>query len=142
MNLTGVISYPIPAYQNVPIQPQFYQPSRFQISNVVLGQTTTVTTTTNMNYVIGNLIRLLIPPQFGCYELNEAKGYILSLPAANQVEIAIDSSRNVSTFTSATVSNQPQIIAIGDINTGAQNANGRVNMNLNIPGSFLNISPI
>lgn len=135
-----VISYPIPAYSNVPIEPQFYQPSRFVISNVSLGTTTVVTTTSNMNYVVGQTVRLIIPPGFGCRQLNEVQGYVLSIPSANQVEISIDSSRNVDAYKSSISTTKAQILAIGDVNSGSVNSNGRSSYIDYIPGSFINIS--
>lgn len=139
--LTGVISYPIPLYANVPIEAQYYQPSQFYISNVSLGTTTIVTATVNMNYVIGQLIRLLIPASFGCSQLNNLTGYVLSIPSPNQVEIAINSSQNVNAFIPSTAATKAQILAIGDINTGVTNPNGRSPTGTFIPGSFIDISP-
>jgi hypothetical protein len=132
---------PIPAYQNVPINPQWYLPSQFFISGVSLGPTTIVTTTADVNYVIGNLCRLIIPQSFGCRELNEIIGLVLSLPAPNQVELAIDSSQNVSAFIASSAKTQPQILAIGDLNSGAINTTGIQNQTTYIPGSFIDISP-
>lgn len=139
-----VISYPIPAYQNLTPEPQFYQPSRFIISNVVLGFSTMVTTSVDHNYVIGQECRLLIPNVFGCYQLNEVLGVVLSLPASNQVVLSINSLRNVDAFiaSSVTTPSTAQILATGDFNSGQINTNGR-NSNLTfVPGSFINISPI
>lgn len=134
-------SGPTPPYNNPPIQPQFYEPSMFFIEDVTLGQTTIVTTTEDTNYVIGQLVRLLIPNAFGCTQLNESKGIVISLPAADQVEIAIDSSQNVDEFTSSSSPTQPQILAIGDINTGIISSTGVNIPYTNIPGSFINVSP-
>lgn len=140
--LTGVISYPIPAYQNFPIQAEFYVPNRFVISAIVLGQTTLVTATENLNYVIGQEIRLIIPPSYGCRQLNQKKGFVISLPALDQVEIAIDSSINVDQFVNGnSLTEVAQIVAIGDINTGYLNSHGRSPQGTFIPGSFINISP-
>ncbi len=137
-----VISYPIPVYQNLPINADFYQPSRFVIENITLGETTIVTTTEDMNYVEGQLVRLLIPAFFGTSQLNGVQAYVISLPAANQVELDV-TSIGMNSFVLAT-GNLPcvaQIVAIGDINTGTQNATGRVNLGTTIPGSFIDISP-
>ncbi len=136
-----VISYPIPAYQNLPIEAQFYEPSRFVISNITLGQTTLVTTTENVNYVIGQQVRILIPSLFGTIQLNEQIGYVLSLPAPNQVEINIKSI-DYNDFISSTSTTKPQILAIGNINSGAINSSGRTLNSMFIPGSFIDISPI
>jgi hypothetical protein len=140
--LRGVVSSPFPPFQNVPINPQFFKPSRFVISAVALGITTTVTTTVNHNYVIGQDIRLIIPPSFGCIQLNETKGIVLSIPAANQVIVSINSSMNVDPYIASTASTPAQILAIGDINAGQTNANGIISTLNFIPGSFQNISPL
>ena len=136
-----VISYPIPPYQNVPIQSNYFQPSRFVISAVDLGSTTTITATTSMNYVIGQQIRLIIPPSFGCRQLNNQTGFVFSTPAPNQVVVSIDSSQNVDQYIASSATTVAQIVAIGDINTGTTNTQGLMNDGTFIPGSFINISP-
>jgi len=143
----GVISYPISAYQNPPIEPQFYQPSRFNIAAISLGSTTTVTTSVDNNYVVGQLVRFIIPQNFGTYQLNERKGYVLSLISSTQVLVDLNSifmdpfiaSPIFPVGQSKTVA---QILAIGDINTGTTNATGRTNQSTFIPGSFIDISPL
>lgn len=138
-----VLSPPIPAYQNLPIQPDFYQPSRFVIENIALGQTTIITTTEDHNYVIGQNVRLLVPSVFGSYQLNETQGLVVSIPAADQVEVSINSSVGVSPFilSSSTYPSVAQILAIGDINNGNISNSGRVSNKTYILGSFINISP-
>ncbi len=218
--LSGVISYPVPPYSNVPIQPQFYQPSRFAISGITLGQNTVVTTSTDHDYVIGQQIRLLIPGIYGTYQLNGIQGIVLDVPSSTSVLVNIDSTQanafiptpyssiitnltvldpthvmitSINYFTrgnpiffsnvngtteinlrtgmitsisptaftvemdttlfSSYISGgiatlyvfpqpQAQIIAIGDINSGIISSTGTVNSSTNIPGSFINISPI
>ena len=136
-----VISYPIPPYSNLPIETQFYSPQRFVISDVTLGQTTTITTTEDMDYAIGQLIRLIIPPSFGCIQLNESQGYVISIPSSNQVEVSINSLRGVDQYiASSETTVVAQILGIGDVNSGQINANGRISNNVYIPGSFVNIS--
>ncbi len=137
-----VISYPIPPYSNVPINAQYYEPSQFVITAVALGVTTTITTQVDHNYVVGQQCRLVIPQAFGCFALNGTSGYVLSIPAANQVVLSINSGTNVNPFISSSSSNQPQILAIGDISSGATNANGINNTITYVPGAFINISPI
>lgn len=138
---------PIAPYTNVPIHANYYQPQKFFISTIALGKTTTVTTTTAQDYVVGQLVRLIIPPQFGCRQLNEQQGYVISILSSTQVVVNINSSVNVDAFTSSTAKTQPQILAIGDINsgyissTGINRATTNGNTNINIAGSFINISP-
>lgn len=143
MSVGTVISYPIPLYQNLPIEPQFYKPSRFVISNISLGYTTIVTTSVDHNYSIGQQVRLIIPSSFGCYQLNEASGYVISIPSSTQVEITINSSKNVNPFfASSSTQVLPQILSIGDLNSGQNNLNATFS-NINfITGSFQNISPL
>lgn len=137
----GFFPGPTPAYTNPPIQPQFYEPNFFIIENVTLGNTTLINTTEDMNYVIGQIVRLLIPFGFGCTELNEELGYVISIPNSDEVVLNIDSSQNVSAFVAGSGTTLPQIVAVGDINSGQTNTNG-VNSNLVfIPGSFINVSP-
>jgi len=131
---------PIALYNNLPIHTEYYTPQFFFISGITLGQTTLVTTTVNHDYVIGQECRLIIPPSNGCRQLNEVKGFVISIPQADQVLLTIDSSRNVDPFQTSSATTQPQILAIGDVNTGAINS-GRTNNITYIPGSFRNISP-
>lgn len=134
------ISGPIAPYSNVPIEPQFYQPSQFFISAITLGRTTTVTTTADMNYVIGQEVRLIIPQLFGTRQLNQVTGFVIAIPAANQVTLDIYSA-NMDAFISSSATSKAQIIAIGDINTGYQSSTGPLIPLVTIPGSFINISP-
>lgn len=136
----SAVTGPIPPYQNVPIHAEYYKPSRFVISAISLGLNTTVTTTANNDYVIGQLVRLIIPPQYGCRELNEVLGYVISIPNPNQVVININSIKSTP-FLNANLPNQAQILAVGDINTGHINDDGNLRTHPHIPGSFRDISP-
>lgn len=135
-------SGPVAGERNPPITPQYYAPKQFFISNISIGPTTTVTTTVDHDYVVSQLVRLIIPNGYGTTQLNEQTGYVISIPAANQVVLNINSQFfdpfNPSFSLSLTL---PQIIAIGDIQNGTSNAQGRVNNSTFIPGSFINISP-
>jgi hypothetical protein len=139
MSLNTVLSPPIPAYQNLPIEPQYYRPRQFFISAIALGLTTLVTTTVNHDYVIGQLTRLIIPNTFGSRELNEILGYVISIPAPNQVILDINSI-GTTAFTASSATTQPQILAIGDVNSGAIGRHPPQLLTF-IPGSFINISP-
>lgn len=130
---------PIAPYSNPPIQPQFYEPSRFDIVAISLGVTTTVTTDPDHNYVLGQQVRLLIPPTFGARFLNGQTGFVIAIPAADQVTLDIFSV-GMDPFVSSSATTKPQILAIGDRNNGLISATGRVNSTTAIPGSFINIS--
>lgn len=137
-----VLSPPIPAYQNVPIEPQFYSPNQFFISAITLGVYTIITTSIDNNFVIGQEVRLLIPPSFGTRGLNGQTAFVVSLPASNQVTLAINSIGMDAFIASTNTTESAQILPVGDTNSGQINSSGRVNYSLNIPGSFINISPL
>jgi hypothetical protein len=133
---------PVAPENNPPIMPQFFKPSDFDISSIVLGSTTLLTTTVNHNYIVGQLVRLLISQLYGCRQANEQTAFVNSVPNPNQVVLALDSSSFdpfVANPTSG--STQPQIVAVGDLNTGPINSQGRLNNGTFIPGSFINTSP-
>lgn len=133
---------PTPPYNNPPIEPQYYQPGIFFISEISTGTTTTVTTSVNNNYVVGQNVRLLIPKFFGAYQINNQQGFVLSVPFSNQVIVGINS-QVCDPFipTPSYGPTLPQIIAIGDTNTGIISSTGRTVPTTAIPGSFINISP-
>jgi hypothetical protein len=137
------ITGPIAPYSNVPIEPQYYSPWRFVISAISLGVTTTVTLVipaiTDLNYVIGQLVRLIIPPTFGCRQLNGKVGYVTAVTLPNQVTLALNSI-GADPYIASSATTPAQILAIGDINSGATNL-GRQNNFTYVPGSFINISP-
>lgn len=132
-------------FRNPPINAEYYEPSRFVITAISEGINTVITTQIAHNYVIGQEIRLLIPVWWGAYQLNKETGFVINIPSPTQVTVGIDSV-GISPFALSNPSpqypQQPQIIAIGDLNTGNINANGQLNYGLAIPGSFQNISPL
>lgn len=137
--MTGtVLSFPIPPYSNVNIVATNYNPNVFTISGISLGVKTTVTTIANMNFALGQLVRLLIPQTFGCYQLNQKTGYVLSIPTTNSVVIGINSV-GVDPFIASSATTVAQIAPVGDVNNGSSNS-ARTNQNISIPGSFINVS--
>lgn len=147
-----MISYPIPLYQNLPIEPQWYEPSQFVITDITRGLTTIITMAqgtndVSPNYVIGQLVRILIPSKYGTRQLNEQTGIVISIPSPSQVEINIDSTQMdpfipSPTFLPFQSKTPPQIVAVGDFNSGVINNLGNMITGTTIPGSFHNISPL
>jgi hypothetical protein len=134
---------------NPPIEPQFFAPSEFTITAISLGITTTVTTATSPfgvanNYVIGQQVRFIIPSTYGTRQLNERTGYVIGIPGLNQVIVNIDTSRNYDSFiTSPSYGpTPPQLLPIGDVNSGVISSTGRSVPTTTIPGSFINTSPV
>lgn len=135
---------PIPPENNPTPTPQYYKPSDFVITGLTLGQNTTVTTAGNVNYVVGQLVRFLIPSFYGTFQLNNLDGYVIAVPAANQVVVYINSTGMNQFISSPSYGpTKPQIIAIGDVNTGSIIAMGlnQTMAQTAIPGAFINISP-
>jgi len=124
----------------LPIEAQYYKPSRFVISAITLGVNTLITTTVDTNYLVGQVVRLVIPPSFGTRQLNEQQALVIGIPMPNQVIINIDSTL-YDAFIASSATTQAQIMAIGDINTGHINPFGPYHTFTDIPGSFINISP-
>jgi len=133
---------PHPAYYNLPIRADYFKPSRFVISGIQLGPTTIITTSLPHNYVIGQLIRLIIPPFYGSYQLNEKEAYVISIPSTTEVTLDLNSV-GVSAFISSPTygPTSPQILAIGDSSSGLISTTGRSLPTTAIAGSFQNISP-
>lgn len=133
---------PVAPQRNPPIRSTYYKPSRFVISDITLGESTTITTSTDHDYVVGQEIRVLVPLLFGCQQIDNKKGIVTSIPASNQVIVNINSVGFDSFDSSETNSDSdPQILAIGDYNSGQINASGRIANKTFIDGSFQNISP-
>ena len=141
MAITG----PIALYNNVPIEPQYFAPWRFVIGGVILGVTTTfklvIPPVTTLNYVVGQQVRVIIPPTFGCRQLNERVGYVLSITLPNKVEVSIDSSIGIDPYIGSSATTPAQMLAIGDINSGQINSNGVNTPLVTVPGAFINVSP-
>lgn len=133
---------PIPPENNPPITPQYYAPSQFTIANIALGASTLVTTSIDHNYVIGQQIRLHVPEFYGSYQLNNQIGYVTSIPTPNEVVVNINS-QNANQYIASPVygPTPPQIISIGDINSGGIRIIGTISASPAVPGSFINISP-
>lgn len=136
--MVSPITPPIARLNNLPIA-YVYQPTQFFISAIATGILTTVTTSIDHNYVIGQQVRIYIPPYWGIRQLDGQQGIVLGIPAPNQVNVAINST-NYDSFVNAGLNTQPQITAIGDVNSGPTNT-GRTGNQTYISGSFINISP-
>ncbi len=140
--MSHYINPPYPAYANPPIRSDYYIPGRFVITEIQTGNMTTVTTALEHNYVVGQLVRLDLTMGNGCRGLNKKTSYVVSIPSDTQILLDIDSTQeNPFVANPENTNSSPQVIAVGDINSGQQNANGRNNVKTYIPGSFINISP-
>jgi hypothetical protein len=74
------------------IVPQLWQPRQKFIVGITLGATTTIKTSVDHGYSVGQLVTLQVPSDFGSVQLNGLRGRISSVPAANEFVVDIDSS--------------------------------------------------
>ncbi len=115
------------------LYPYIYFPGTVNISNITLGVTTTIDTTDAHNFVVGQEVAFRIPSQWGTVELNSLPnlltpgapmyGYVIAVTDYNTVVVNIDSSAYTPFVSNQTVASvpglsYPQIVAVGDVNTG------------------------
>lgn len=120
-----------------------YIPFTCDISGITNGQTTVVTTSVDHGFVVGNSVQFVIPLQWGIRQLSGKTGYVLST-TSDTVTVNIDSSQfdsfSTPIVTLPTVIDQPQILPVGDGNTGYLTPNVS-DPALQIPGTFRNTYP-
>lgn len=106
------------------------------------GAFTLVTTEIDHGFVVGNLVRFQIPPQYGMRELNPLHAYVINAPMPNQVLLSIQTlefTPFVLPMSAPPVVLDPaQIIPAGDANSGTS-APGGVLESLTIPGAYQQI---
>lgn len=117
----------------VVLYPYLYQPGVDYISAITLGATTQIVTTTEHNMVQGQEVAFRIPAAYGTVQLNSLPnsiipgspiyGYIQQVIDAFTVIVNINSSVFTAFFTNQTFTSMvgqtfPQMLAVGDVNTG------------------------
>lgn len=127
--------------RNPPITPWYYIPRAAFIASIVQGQTTTVNTVHSQNYVVGQIVKILLNSNNGCRGLNNREFIVISVPSSTQVILDVNSLLETP-FVLTASNTEPQIVPVGDYNSGAINNQGRVNNSTYIQGSFINISPL
>lgn len=134
---------PLAPERNPPITPQYFYPNFSLIESITPIDTFTsqIVTQEINQFVVGQLIRFVIPILDGMRGLNEQTCYILEI-TNDTTFIAGINSQNMGTFNpDGNTQQKPFIIPVGDINSGQINSMGRINNLLYIEGSFKNISP-
>jgi len=115
------------------LYPYLYFPGVSFISAITLGNTTTIDTTDAHNFVVGQEVAFRIPSQWGTVELNSLPnilspgspvyGYVIAVTDYNTVVVNINSSAFTPFVVNQTIASvpglsYPQIVAVGDVNTG------------------------
>lgn len=115
------------------LYPYLYFPGTTFISAITTGTTTTIDTTSAHNFVVGQQVAFRIPSEWGTVELNSLPNtltpgspvyaYVIAVTDYNTVVVNFDSSAYTAFTSNPTVASvpglsYPQIVAVGDVNTG------------------------
>jgi hypothetical protein len=132
-NYTALSGSPAGAFVVQVLYPYLYFPGTSFISSITTGTTTTVTTTAANNFVVGQEVAFRIPTIWGTYQLNSLPnnvipgspiyGYVISVTDYHTVVVNINSTgftafNSNQVFASFAGEFFPQIVAVGDVNTG------------------------
>jgi hypothetical protein len=115
------------------LYPYLYAPGVSVISAITTGTTTTIDTTDAHNFVVGQEVAFRIPSSYGTTQLNSLPnsttpgspiyGYVIAVTDYNTVVVNINSTAYTAfnsnqPVTSVPGLSWPQIVAVGDVNTG------------------------
>ncbi len=115
------------------LYPNLYAPGVNVIRGITTGTTTTIDTTSAHNFVVGQEVAFRIPPSWGTTQLNSLPntvipgspiyGYVVAVTDYNTVVVNINSTGYTAytaniPFLSFPGLTFPQIVAVGDVNTG------------------------
>lgn len=140
-NYTALSASPTGAYVKKVLYPFMYEPGVNFIEAVTTGTTTTVTTTAPHNFVVGQQIAFRIPSAWGMTQLNALPNnslpgspvyYYVTSVTNNTVFVCSANSTGFTAFnTNQTVASVPglsfpQVVAVGDVNSGGVAYSGGV----------------
>lgn len=138
---TNLSGSPSGAYVKKVLYPFLYAPGDSFISAISTGTTTTITTTCPHNFVVGQEIAFRIPSQWGTTQLNSLPnttipgspiyGYVTAVGSSVQFTCSINSTGYTAFTTAVAVTSVPglsfpQVVAVGDVNTGGVQYSGGV----------------
>lgn len=132
-NFTNLSASPTGAYVRKVLYPALYAPGVAFISAISTGSTTTITTTSPHNFVVGQEIGFRIPSAYGTTQLNELPNntipgspvyyYVTSVTSNTQFVCNANSTAFTAFNSNQTVASvpglqMPQVVAVGDVNSG------------------------
>lgn len=133
-NYTALSGSPTGAFVKKVLYPYLYFPGECVIAGLSLGTTTTVLTTSAHNMVVGQEVAFRITPNWGTFELNSLPnstipgspiyGYVTAVTSYQSFTCNINSSSFTAFNANQTVASVaaglkfPQVVAVGDINSG------------------------
>lgn len=134
-NYTALTGSPATATVKKLLYPYLYFPGASFITNITTGTTTTIDTTNAHNFRVGQEVAFRIPSAWATTQLNSLPnsitpgqpiyGYVVSVTDYNTVIVNINSSAYTAFNSNQTVASvpglsYPQIVAVGDVNTGGE----------------------
>jgi len=134
-NYTALSGSPSGATVKKVLYPYLYFPGTTVISAITTGSTTTIDTTDAHNFRVGQEVAFRIPSDWATTQLNSLPnpptpgspiyGYVIAVTDYNTVVVNIDSTAYTAfnsnvTFAGSAGRSLPQIVAVGDVNTGGQ----------------------
>ncbi len=132
-NYTALSGSPTGAFVKQVLFPALYVPGVSIIEAITTGTTTTIVTTAVHNLVVGQEVAFRIPVAWGTTQLNSLPnnvvpgspiyGYVITVTDARTVVVNINSTGYTAYNSNQTVASVPglsfpQIVAVGDVNTG------------------------
>jgi hypothetical protein len=132
-NYTALSGSPTGAFVRQVLYPFLYEPGVSYISAITTGATTTVTTTNNHNLVVGQEIAFRIPSVYGTTGLNSLPNntvpgspvyyYVTSITSntifvCNAISSSFTAFNSNQTVASVPGLQLPQVVAVGDVNSG------------------------
>lgn len=132
-NYTAISGSPAGATVKQVLYPNLYAPNAGVISSLTLSTTTTVNTTAPTNIQVGQEVAFRIPSLWGTIELNSLPntiipgspiyGFVTAVNSSTQFVVNINSSSFTAFNSNQTVASVPglsfpQVVAVGDVNTG------------------------
>lgn len=134
-NYTALSASPAGATVKKVLYPYLYFPGTSVISAITTGTTTTISTANAHNFRIGQQVAFRVPSQWGTVQLNSLPnvpipgspiyGFVIAVTNYNTVIVNIDSSAYTAFNNNQSVASTPglsfpQIVAVGDVNTGGE----------------------
>lgn len=132
-NFTALSASPAGASVQKVLYPYIYEPGVAYISSVTTGASTTIKTTANHNFVVGQQIAFRVPAAYGFTAFNALPNasipgspvyyYVSAVTSNNEFVVSVNSTGFAAFNSNQPVSSvpglqMPQVIAVGDVNTG------------------------
>lgn len=132
-NYTALSGSPTGAFVKKVLYPYLYAPGVSFIEAITTGTTTTIVTTAPHNLVVGQEVAFRIPTVWGTTQLNSLPnavipgspiyGYVITVTDSRTVVVNINSTGYTAYNSNQTVASVPgltfpQMVAVGDVNTG------------------------